>query len=632
MATPHVTGVIALVQSLHPDWSVSQVIQQVLDTTDAVSGAARTISGGRLNAAGAVGNPPPDNRPPRIISSDPPGSVTGTVDRVQVTFSEPIDVATFTLADIVSFTGPSGDIPVLSVAPVAGSSRQFEIRFAPQTEEGNYTLVIGPDIRDLAGNLLDQDGDGTGGEDPQDRYTARFAIVGAFVFASDDVPAPIRGFTALGSYLTINQDIPIADLNVQVDISYHDVGSLLLILVSPGGNYAILSLFHGEGANFQNTIFDDEASTPIADGNAPFAGSFQPDDPLSVFDGENARGTWTLWVQNWSFSRLRGTLNSWSLTISMDGAAPPPPGDPSNQPPVPGDDHFSTDLDMPLVLSPDELLANDVDPEGDPLQILSVGSATGGTVEMDDFIGAITFIPDPGYSGPAGFQYLVSDGVNTALGTVAINIRPAFLWHNRRSPYDVNDDNQISPIDALSVINALNTVGAGSLEFRQWTSGERRYLDVVADNFLAPIDALAVINYLNATGQAGAAAGAAATASLPAQSSDGGRVQATFLLPGQDVPPSRLAGRASQSVTPLASTPLATTGLRLGDPRSASRNVAFPAPGLWDPAGPAALPGNTSQHPLAASAVDAALAQVEAWLDGLTGKGLVPARRLRLSR
>lgn len=624
MATPHVTGVIALVQGLHPDWSVSQVIQQVLQTTDAVPGAARTISGGRLNAAGAVGNPPPDDKPPRIIGSDPPGSVTGTVDRVLLQFSEPIDVSTFTLADIVSFTGPSGPIEVLAVAPVAGSSRQFEIRFAPQSEEGNYTLVIGPDISDLAGNLLDQNGNGIGGEDPQDRYTARFTIVGAFVFASDDVPAPIRGFTAVGSYLTINQDIPIGDLNVQVDISYHQVGSLLLILVSPGGNYAILSLFNGDGADYQNTIFDDEAATPIAEGSAPFAGSYQPDDPLSVFDGENARGTWTLWVQNWSFSRLRGTLNSWSLTISMEGAAPPPPpGDPTNQPPVPGDDSFTTDLDLPLVILPDDLLANDFDPDGDALFIVSVGSATGGTVEMDDFTGVITFLPDPGYSGPAGFKYLVSDGVDTALGTVAINIRPAFLWHNRRSPFDVNDDGTISPIDALAVINVLNTVGPGSLEFRQWTSGERNYLDVVPDNFLAPIDALTVINYLNATGSgATTAGGTPGSTSSPGENS---RVYATYLLPSAAPagPPVRSSSAASTAPALTAALPATATEARL--PRLVGGGT------LRDPIDRVPLSLQTLRVPprLTPPAVDAALASVETWLAGFKELGALPGRRLR---
>ncbi len=56
MASPHVTGVIALVRDLHPDWGYAQVINQVLQTVDPVSSMdGKTVTGGRLNAASAVG-------------------------------------------------------------------------------------------------------------------------------------------------------------------------------------------------------------------------------------------------------------------------------------------------------------------------------------------------------------------------------------------------------------------------------------------------------------------------------------------------------------------------------------------------------------------------------------------------
>ncbi len=56
MASPHVAGVIALVRDLHPDWSYAQVINQVLQTVDPISSMdGITVTGGRLNAAGAVG-------------------------------------------------------------------------------------------------------------------------------------------------------------------------------------------------------------------------------------------------------------------------------------------------------------------------------------------------------------------------------------------------------------------------------------------------------------------------------------------------------------------------------------------------------------------------------------------------
>jgi len=55
MATPHVTGVVALVLSEHPDWTYSQVIDSILDSADSLDSLeSKTITGGRLNAAAAL--------------------------------------------------------------------------------------------------------------------------------------------------------------------------------------------------------------------------------------------------------------------------------------------------------------------------------------------------------------------------------------------------------------------------------------------------------------------------------------------------------------------------------------------------------------------------------------------------
>jgi subtilisin family serine protease len=59
MATPHVTGVLALVRDLNPTWTYSQVINKVLGSVDPVPGLqGKTVTGGRLNAARAVQPPP----------------------------------------------------------------------------------------------------------------------------------------------------------------------------------------------------------------------------------------------------------------------------------------------------------------------------------------------------------------------------------------------------------------------------------------------------------------------------------------------------------------------------------------------------------------------------------------------
>jgi hypothetical protein len=76
----------------------------------------------------------------------------------------------------------------------------------------------------------------------------------------------------------------------------------------------------GSGDNYNNTIFDDEAATPISQGRAPFSGSFRPEVALSGFDGKNARGTWQLIVEDRA-SRDTGRLVSWSVTIEGSAGA-----------------------------------------------------------------------------------------------------------------------------------------------------------------------------------------------------------------------------------------------------------------------------------------------------------------------
>ena len=99
---------------------------------------------------------------------------------------------------------------------------------------------------------------------------------------------------------------------------------------------------------------------------------------------------------------------------------------------------------------------------------------------------------------------------------LAGNVNP---WHNIADPLDVNDDTSLTPLDALIVVNNLNQYGTGRLgqslaaivhsgsaegEAGLAVSGSSAILapeakvDVDNDNYLTPIDALRVINALNA--------------------------------------------------------------------------------------------------------------------------------------
>jgi Ca2+-binding RTX toxin-like protein len=69
----------------------------------------------------------------------------------------------------------------------------------------------------------------------------------------------------------------------------------------------------------------------------------------------------------------------------------------------------SIDEDHPYQISAAELVARHaIDPDGDPLALLSVGGAMHGTVAIGSD-GIVTFTPDAGYNGPAEFAFTVRD-------------------------------------------------------------------------------------------------------------------------------------------------------------------------------------------------------------------------------
>ncbi len=80
--------------------------------------------------------------------------------------------------------------------------------------------------------------------------------------------------------------------------------------------------------------------------------------------------------------------------------------EPVDDPPVAVDDDVTTDEDTPVVV---DVLANDTDPDGDPLTLIGVGDPDHGSADIEDE-GRIVYTPDPGYSGVDAFTYEIGDG------------------------------------------------------------------------------------------------------------------------------------------------------------------------------------------------------------------------------
>ncbi|MGD1808990.1 beta strand repeat-containing protein, partial [Dapis sp. BLCC M126] len=109
---------------------------------------------------------------------------------------------------------------------------------------------------------------------------------------------------------TVDGDLgTIENLDVRFSAEHTYNGDLEVDLESPQGQTVRLFARVGsEEDNFQDTVLDDDASTSIASGNAPFDGTYIPQGSLGEFNGENPNGTWTLIVTDTFAEEDSGTL------------------------------------------------------------------------------------------------------------------------------------------------------------------------------------------------------------------------------------------------------------------------------------------------------------------------------------
>jgi subtilisin-like proprotein convertase family protein len=129
---------------------------------------------------------------------------------------------------------------------------------------------------------------------------------------------------------TITSTIPISapagtvsDVNVKVNIDHTWDEDLDVFLISPRGTRVeLFTDVGGSGQNFTNTVLDDQATSSIATGVAPFTGSFKPEGKLSAFNGVSGNGTWTLEVTDDNPSDT-GTLINWSITVATQAFGEP---------------------------------------------------------------------------------------------------------------------------------------------------------------------------------------------------------------------------------------------------------------------------------------------------------------------
>jgi subtilisin-like proprotein convertase family protein len=114
----------------------------------------------------------------------------------------------------------------------------------------------------------------------------------------------------------------IYDLDVGITLTHTSVFDLQIFVQSPAGTLLCLNMYNFyeffEGEDYENTIFDDEATVLIEEGQPPFTGRFRPRSPalLSVFDGQDTFGQWKLKVYD-AYYYDTGNLESFEVMITI---------------------------------------------------------------------------------------------------------------------------------------------------------------------------------------------------------------------------------------------------------------------------------------------------------------------------
>lgn len=174
--------------------------------------------------------------------------------------------------------------------------------------DGTYTV--------LAKTLLASDSDNT------NNSFQREVLNSACYTRTNDIEntiGPDIGVTT--SVINMDQNAVITDINLTLNIEHTWVADLEVKLIAPDGVAEII-LFEdigNNGDNFTNTVLDDDASTLISDGEAPFTGSYRPTGSLSDFNGLLSGGDWTLYIND-DADGDGGTLLDWSIQICTEAS------------------------------------------------------------------------------------------------------------------------------------------------------------------------------------------------------------------------------------------------------------------------------------------------------------------------
>ena len=159
-----------------------------------------------------------------------------------------------------------------------------------------------------------------------EQYSFTTSDINCVSFSANDLPVNIPGneATEVSSVMNIQSAGTIIDVNVtNIDITHTWVEDIQLTLISPSGEFVSLLNSTCSQEDDINLSFDDQADNEYNSWPCPPIDglTYQPLEPLSVLNGSNPQGDWTLVVTD-VFAEDGGELLNWNLDICYAGSLP----------------------------------------------------------------------------------------------------------------------------------------------------------------------------------------------------------------------------------------------------------------------------------------------------------------------
>ncbi len=139
-----------------------------------------------------------------------------------------------------------------------------------------------------------------------------------------DLPVSISssGTPTVSSTIMVIDNLPIADINVGVNIEHSFLSDLIITLISPSGTEIVLTSNSCSQLENIDAVFDDAAASFVCNGNPGISGTVKPLGSLASLNGESAFGEWTLLVQD-TASSDGGFISEFILDICLEGILRP---------------------------------------------------------------------------------------------------------------------------------------------------------------------------------------------------------------------------------------------------------------------------------------------------------------------